>query len=110
MSFSLLHVNLNCRVALSRRRVRAKGFKFQRRHVLDSISRVNPMMSAVRGHSFRIVQQPHSVPCPYALWHIDSDHKLTEPNRILIHRGINGCRVLITHAPCIDYTCTSCNY
>ena len=99
MSFSLVHVNLNCRVALSRRRVRAKGFKIQRRHVLDSISRVNPMMSAVRGHSFKIVQQPHSVLCPNALWHIDSDHKLTEPYRILIHRGINGSRVLITHAP-----------
>ena len=52
MSFSLVHVNLNCRVALSRRRVRAKGFKIQRRHVLDSISRVNPMMSAVRGHTY----------------------------------------------------------
>lgn len=75
MSFSLVHVNLNCRVALSRRRVRAKGFKIQRRHVLDSISRVNPMMSAVRGHSFKIVQQPHSVLCPNALWHIDSDHE-----------------------------------
>lgn len=75
--------------------LRAKGFKIQRRRVHDSISRVNPVMSAVRGHSFKIVRRRYSVPCPNALWHIDGDHKLIEPYRIVIHGGIDGYSRLV---------------
>lgn len=60
----------------------ARGLKIQ-------ITRagVNPIMSAIRQHSFRIVRRKYSVPCPNALWHIDGDYKLIEPYRIVIHVG-----------------------
>ena len=61
----------------------------------ESIARVNPIMSAVRSHSFKIVRRKYSVPCPNALWHIDGDHKLIEPYRIVIHGGIDGYSQLI---------------
>lgn len=35
------------------------------------------------------------MPCPNALWHIDGDHKLIEPYRIVIHGGIDGYSRLI---------------
>lgn len=54
-------------------------------------------MSAIRRHSFRIVRRQYSVPCPNALWHIDGDHKLIEPYRIVIHGGIDGYSRLIVY-------------
>lgn len=77
--------------------LRARGLKIQRNLVRDSISRVNPVMSAIRRHSFRIVRRQYSVPCPNALWHIDGDHKLIEPYRIVIHGGIDGYSRLIVY-------------
>ena len=53
------------------------------------------MKSVVRGHHFRIIRRRYSVPCPNALWHIDGDHKLIEPYRIVIHGGIDGYSRLI---------------
>jgi len=77
--------------------LRARGLKIQITRVRDSIARVNPIMSAIRQHSFRIVRRKYSVPCPNALWHIDGDHKLIEPYRIVIHGGIDGFSRLIVY-------------
>lgn len=68
--------------------LRAKGLKIQRRRVHDPISRVKPVLSAVRGLSFKIVRRQYSVACPNALWYIDGNHKLIEPYRMVIHGGI----------------------
>ena len=73
----------------------AKKLKIQQNRIRESIARVNPVQSAVRGHHFRIIRRRYSVPCPNALWHIDGDHKLIEPYRIVIHGGINGYSRLI---------------
>jgi hypothetical protein len=76
--------------------LRAKKLKIQQNRVRESIARVNPVLSAVRRHSFKIVRRKYSVPCPNALWHIDGDHKLIEPYRIVIHGGIDGySRVIV---------------
>ena len=75
--------------------LRAKTLKIQQNRVRESIARVNPVLSAVRGHNFKIVRRKYSVPCPNALWHIDGDHKLIEPYRIVIHGGIDGYSRLI---------------
>ena len=77
--------------------LRAMWLKTQRTRVRDSIARVNSVMSVIRQHSFRIVRRKNSVPCPNALWHIDSDHKLIEPYRIVIHGGIDGYSGLIVY-------------
>ena len=58
---------------------------------------MNPIMSAIRQHSFRIVRRKYSLPCPNALWHIDGDHKLIEPYRIVIHGEIDGFSRLIVY-------------
>jgi hypothetical protein len=76
--------------------LRAKKLKIQQNRVRESIARVNPVLSAVRRHSFKIVRRKYSVPCPNALRHIDGDHKLIEPYRIVIHGGIDGySRVIV---------------
>ena len=77
--------------------LRAMWLKTQRTRVRDSIARVNSVMSVIRIHSFRIVRRKYSVSCPNALWHIDSDHKLIEPYRIVIHGGIDGYSGLIVY-------------
>ena len=75
--------------------LRAKKLKIQQNRIRESIAGVNPVQSAVRGHHFRIIRRRYSVPCPNALWHIDGDHKLIEPYRIVIHGGIDGYSRLI---------------
>ena len=74
--------------------LRARGLRIQTTRVCDSIARVNPVMSALRQHTFRIVRRKYSVPCPNALWHIDGNHKLIEPYRIVIHGGSMAFRDL----------------
>ena len=54
-------------------------------------------MSALRGHSFKIIRRQYSVPCTNALWHIDGNHKLIEPYRMVIHGGIDGYSRLILY-------------
>ena len=71
--------------------------KIQQTRVRESIARVNPVTSAVRSHSFKIIRRKYSVPCPNALWHIDGDHKLIEPYRIVIHGGIDGYTRLVVY-------------
>ena len=77
--------------------LRARKLKIQQTRVRESIARVNPVTSAVRSHSFKIIRRKYSVPCPNALWHIDGDHKLIEPYRIVIHGGIDGYTRLIVY-------------
>ncbi|XP_028409238.1 uncharacterized protein LOC114531821 [Dendronephthya gigantea] len=91
----ILRINPEAGLGLVEGGLRAKKLMIQQKRVRESIARVNPVISAVRRHNFKIVRRKYSVPCPNALWHIDGDHKLIEPYRIVIHGGIDGFSRLI---------------
>ncbi|XP_028413667.1 uncharacterized protein LOC114536523 [Dendronephthya gigantea] len=69
--------------------LRNRGLNVQRRRILDSLRRVDPVMVTLRA-SRAIIRRRYSVPCPNALWHLDGNHKLIQPYRFVIHGGIDG--------------------
>ncbi|KAL9978173.1 hypothetical protein ACROYT_G015664 [Oculina patagonica] len=74
--------------------LRSRGLRIQRERIRDSIIRVDPITSTLR-NARRVVRRRYSVPCPNALWHLDGNHKLIEPYRIVVHGAIDGYSRLI---------------
>lgn len=76
--------------------LRQQGFRVQRARILHSLRRVDPITSTLR-NSRRIIRRSYNVCNPNSLWHIDGNHKLIEPYRIVIHGGIDGYSRLVVY-------------
>ncbi|CAH3157762.1 unnamed protein product [Pocillopora meandrina] len=66
-----------------------KGLRIQRHRIQETIRRVDLVLRTLRAAQ-QIIRRVYSVPCPNALWHIDGNHKLIQPYKIIIHGGLDG--------------------
>ncbi|CAB4029591.1 PREDICTED: uncharacterized protein LOC107351207 isoform X2 [Paramuricea clavata] len=69
--------------------LRQQSLVVQRLRVLHSLRRVDPVASTLR-NARQIIRRKYNVKAPNSLWHIDGNHKLIQPYRIVIHGGIDG--------------------
>ncbi|XP_044167224.1 uncharacterized protein LOC122951270 isoform X2 [Acropora millepora] len=76
--------------------LRQRGLTVQRTRILHSLRRVDPVTATLRS-ARRIIRRVYNVPSPNALWHIDGNHKLIQPYRIVIHGGIDGFSRLVVY-------------
>lgn len=69
--------------------LRHHGFKIQRRRIIESLQRVDPIGRTLQERR-AIVRRVYSVTRPNALWHIDGHHKLIRWGTVL-HGIVDGC-------------------
>ncbi len=63
----ILHVTPNIGYRLIQGAIRQRGLRLQRRRILQSMQRVDPITATLRA-SRMIIRHQYSVPCPNALW------------------------------------------
>lgn len=78
--------------------LKGSGVSLPRWRVRESIGRVDPISRQLRW-SQAIRRRPYSVPCPNALWHIDSYMKLVRWG-FTVHGGIDGFSRLVVYLAC----------
>ena len=78
----------NCGQVMIRALLQQQGLCVQRYKVRDSITRVDPLRSALRWHQV-VHRKTYSVPRANSLWHIDGHHSLIRW-RFVIHGCIDG--------------------
>jgi hypothetical protein len=76
--------------------LRARDLKVQYRKVRDNLRRVDPVGRALR-RRYLIHRREYNVAAPNCLCHIDGNHKLIEPWRIVVHERIDGYSRLIVY-------------
>uniref|UniRef100_A0A1X7TV74 Integrase catalytic domain-containing protein n=1 Tax=Amphimedon queenslandica TaxID=400682 RepID=A0A1X7TV74_AMPQE len=77
----------------------SQGYQVTRARVREVFRRSDPIGIALRWGSTAISRQPHTVPGPNSLWHIDGNHKLI-CWRMVCHGGIDGFSRMIVFLKC----------
>ena len=75
-----------------------RSVNVQRKMILESIARVDPLNSMMRRHHL-ITRRVYKVPGSNSLWHIDGHHSLIR-RRFVIHGGIDVFSRMITYLHC----------
>lgn len=88
----------NCGHRMMQAHLRSMGLTVQRHRIRDSLVRVDPIGAALRWSAV-VPRRTYRVPCPNALWHIDSNLSLIRW-KFVIHGGIDGYSRLITYLRC----------
>lgn len=81
-------------LSLVRGALQSRGLNVQRERVREAINRVDPLSRTIR-HTQFITRRTYNVRSPNSLWHIDGNHKLIQPYRVVIHGAIDGYSRLV---------------